>query len=289
VKHGQVFHEFERWLDADSGRGPVTRKKVVGSSIEDWMPKLQVHARLDPDPNTADELRAGRAKSHQGLASAVAVWRDGPRRGFDAYFRSEVAGYGEAELRAYGGRLQMAMEISEGRRQIDEDILFATNSQTLIEGMKSKLTEQGVPYERQIETLYAFFRSEQMQRVPFLRIAAGMLAALAVKASLQQAPDPDRGMAADLNVVSTYLPYCDALFIDTKCADLLAVADQELDLDYSAEVFTPASREELLAWLRSIEEVVPLDHRELVECVYGSSWLRPYRSIFEPGEAADTS
>jgi len=169
VKHGQVFHKFEQWLDAGSGRGPVTRDAVVRGNVDGWMPKLQVHARLDPDPNTADELRAARAESHQGLASAVAVWREGPRRGFDAYFRSEVAGYGEAELRAYGGRLQKALEISEGRRQIDEDILFATNSQILIERMKSKLPEQGVPHERQIETLYAFFRSEEMQRVPFLR------------------------------------------------------------------------------------------------------------------------
>lgn len=42
-----------------------------------------------------------------------------------------------------------------------------------------------------------------MQRVHFLRIAAGMLAASAVKASLQQAPNLDRGLAADLHIVST--------------------------------------------------------------------------------------
>jgi hypothetical protein len=76
-----------------------------------------------------------------------------------------------------------------------------------------------------------------------------MLAALALKAPLQQAPSPDRGMAADLNVVSTYLPYWNALFIDMKCADLLVAADHGLDLGHSAEIFTPASWEELLAWL----------------------------------------
>jgi hypothetical protein len=91
-----------------------------------------------------------------------------------------------------------------------------------------------------------------MQHVPSVRIAAGMLAVYAVKGSRQQAADPNRGMVTDINVVSTYLPYCDAMFIDDECADLLA----------------------------ELEESVTHEHIELVERVYGPGWLMPFREIF---------
>jgi hypothetical protein len=280
VKRGQVLRAFEGWLDGGTDRGPVPRRNVLAGNTDGWRDKLQVEARLELDPGTADELRASRAQRHEGLGRAVEVWREGPRRGFDAYFRAEVAAYGEAELRAYGKRLQTLIDVMEGRRQPDTDLVFATDSQILIQQMKEKLAESGIPHGQQIGTLRAFFASDAIERVPFLRIGAGMFAALAVKSSLQQVSDPNQGMVTDINVVSTYLPYCDGMFVDKECADLLADADRELDFGCVANVFSSRSREDLFEWLAAIEEAVPREHVHLVERVYGESWLRPYREIF---------
>jgi len=285
VKRGQVLRVFEAWLDPGADRGPVPRRNVLAGNTDGWNDKLQVEARLDLDPGTAEALRAARAERHDGLGRAARVWRENPRRGFNAYFRAEVAAYGEAELQAYGKRLQTFVNVIDGRRQPDADLVLATDSQILIMQMRDKLLERGVSHEEQIGKLREFFTSDAMVQIPFLRIGAGMFAALAVKSSLQQAPDPNRGMVTDINVVSTYLPYCDAMVVDSECADLLADADRELNLGYRAEVFSNRSREELLHWLAGIEESIPSDHVDLVEQVYGKTWQRPYREIFATAES----
>jgi hypothetical protein len=280
VKDGQVLRAFEAWLDADADRGPVPRRNVLAGSTDGWRDRLQIEARLDLDPGFPDELRAARTERHEGLGRAVGVWRSGGRRGFEAYFRDEVVAYGEYALQAYGQRLQAFGEVMAGRRQPDDDLVFATRSQILIYQMKEKLTEHGVPVEKQIAKLRSFFASEAMQQIPSVRIAAGMFAVYAVKASLQQAADPNRGMVTDINIVSTYLPYCDAMFIDDGCADLLAEADRELSLGYPARIFSGRSRDELLEWLDELENSVEHEHIKLVERVYGPGWLTPFREIF---------
>jgi hypothetical protein len=280
VKRDQVFRAFEAWLDDGVDPGPGPRRNVLAGNTDGWRDKLQVEARLALDLGAADALRASRAERHEGLGRAVEVWREGSRSGFATYFHAEVAAYGEAELQAYRKRLQTFIDMVEGRRQPEVDLILATDSQILIQRMKEKLAETGIPHDEQIGNLRAFFAAEPMEQIPFLRIGAGMFAALAVKASLQQAGDPNRGMVTDISVVSAYLPYCDGLFVDSECADLLADAGRELDFSYVAKVFSNRSREDMLEWLAAIEEAVPQDHVDLVERIYGKSWLRPYREMF---------
>lgn len=286
VKHGQVLHAFERWLGDETdpslrSRGELTRRDVLERSADGWVGKLQVQARLDPGPDVADDLRETRAQRHHGLTRAAAIWREGGRRGFRAYFEEEVAGYGEHELQSYAQGIQAALDLAEGRRELDADAIFPARAQILIQTMREKLSEHGIAREEHVGSLREFFGSEVMQEIPFLRISAGMLAALAVTASLHQAPEPNQGLATDINVVSTYLPYCDAIFIDGGCAALLTDADRELAFGYTSEVFTPNSRGRLLEWLTTLEGEVSEGHKALVERVYGPSWLEPYRTIFE--------
>jgi hypothetical protein len=280
VKDGQVLRAFDAWLDVEADRGPVPRRNVLAGNTDGWNDKLQIEARLGDDSEFAEELRTARAERHEGLGRAVGVWRDNPRRSFDAYFRDEVVEWGESALRAHGKWLQAYVDVIERRRAPDENLVSPSRSQILIMQMKKKLEEHEVPHEEQIGELRSFFDSEAMQRVPSVRIAAGMLAVYAVKASRQQAADPNRGTVTDINVVSTYLPYCDAMFIDDECADLLAEADRELSLGYPTRVFSVRSRDELLEWLADLEDSVPKEHIELVERVYGPEWLMPFREIF---------
>jgi hypothetical protein len=69
-----------------------------------------------------------------------------------------------------------------------------------------------------------------------------MFAAMAVEASMQQAPRPDQGMWTDISTVSTLLPYCDAMFIDNRCRRLLSAATEGAGLNYDTEVFSISRR-----------------------------------------------
>jgi hypothetical protein len=86
-------------------------------------------------------------------------------------------------------------------------------------------------------------------------------------------------LLTDIDAIATYLPSCDAMMIDNECADRVAEARAELNLDYGA-VFSMRSRDEFLTWLRELAAPVPGEHRQLVESVYGPTWLDPYRELF---------
>ncbi len=82
-------------------------------------------------------------------------------------------------------------------------------------------------------------------------------------------------------MVSTLLPYCDAMFIDNRCRRLLAAASDGAGLDYATEVFSMASQNELLEWLADVESAAGAEHVALVKQIYGDGWLEPYTSLFE--------
>jgi len=174
--------------------------------------------------------------------------------------------------------------MTAGAVPFDADQMIPSNSAHTITMLKRMLTERGVRDGEQLSKIAKFFNSEEAQQMPWLQIACGMLAALAVRASLQQAPNPDAGMITDLNTVATLLPYCDAIFIDNRCADLLHAATEHVPLEYKARVFSTRNREKLLDWLDEIEAVADPEHLALVEEVYGPSWPAPYTTMFEAME-----
>jgi hypothetical protein len=149
-------------------------------------------------------------------------------------------------------------------------------------GLRARMESHGVPPVQWSEQMNAFLRSEAPKKTHFARIAAGMLGALAWRAGRNQLAPPTRGLRADLRAISTYLPYADAMFVDNECARLLKEAPLCDELPYTTRIFSIDSRNELLDWLTEIEDMAPPGHSDLVEQVYGASWLTPRRK--EVGE-----
>jgi hypothetical protein len=169
----------------------------------------------------------------------------------------------------------------EGDAPFDPDIVIPTNSQILILSFKAELERRQVPEPWQLPLVAAFLYSEAPKRAPFLRIACGLFAAMAVEASRGQAPNPDAGMMTDVDTAATLLPYCDAAVFDDRCVRLLKTATEEAQLEYKAQVFSNRTRDGLLEWLDAVEAAASPEHLELIEQVYGARGLEPYVTMFE--------
>src|SRR5260370_42636779 len=81
--------------------------------------------------------------------------------------------------------------------------------------------EDAVGKEQSMASLAEFLRSGAINEAPFNVIAASMYASLAQKAAAGQKKVPNRGTFTDVNILSTLLPYCDAMFMDNGCRALL--------------------------------------------------------------------
>src|SRR6202043_3446302 len=113
---------------------------------------------------------------------------------------------------------------------------------------------------------------------------AAMFASLAAKAAAGQKEVPNQGTATDINIVSTLLPYCDAMFVDNKCRALLHDIPKTHALPYPCRVFSPNIGPEFIRYLTEIRNSVTPDHLKLVEQVYGPDPLKPPTSIFGVGQ-----
>jgi transcription elongation factor Elf1 len=280
IKRGQVSEAFRTWLGGKPRDRTLSVEDVTHGQINAWTDRLQITARLDPDADFADHLRAHRERVHDGLKTQVERWRSGERRAFAEYFQEEIGEYGPLIMRDYAERVLAVGKMMAGLTPFDPEVVGnPSDAQILVTALKRPLEDKGMAHEEALRTIGEFLQSDELGQVPFLRIACGMFAAMAVEASIGQAPRPDQGMIADINVISTVLPYCDAMFIDNRARRYLEKARDQVPLDYATVVFSESSREQLLQWLDDLETSVSPDHRELIEQVYGDTWLQPYTSI----------
>ena len=91
---------------------------------------------------------------------------------------------------------------------------------------------------------------------------------------------PDPSFSRDVDFVSAYLPYCDVMFIEKTCADILTSNPAKPQVPESARVFSRRSGNAFIAFLRDLEASVSAEQRALVQEVYGADWDRPDLEIF---------
>ena len=126
-----------------------------------------------------------------------------------------------------------------------------------------------VPDDKTFDAMIEFLRSDSMFAVPFIRINASYWASFAVKVAAGQKTPPNRGAANDAEIVSTLLPYCDAMFLDNHTRSLITDVPKNRQLPYGTRLFSPSSGDQFLAFLDEIINCVPKDHLDLVRDVYG--------------------
>lgn len=234
---------------------------------------------------TIDELRSTRGKIHEGLKRVFEQWR-AEKRSFKEVFAAEKTAYGQTLLRMCVDdcrkRQQMAIMMMRGQMPPLNDVL-PSRTEALLSNLRFTF-QQEVGKELGDAKLVEFFRSGVINEVPFNVIAAKMYASLATKAAAGQKKIPNQGTFTDINIVSTLLPYCDAMFVDNKCRALLRDIPRDFTLPYACKVFSPNTGADFIRYLTDIGNSVTPEHLKLIEEVYGPDPMKPHAGIFGVGK-----
>jgi len=198
-------------------------------------------------------LRNERDQSAENLAEVFAKNYRGVKRTFEEWFAWEADG------------LRRGMLSNKPNSEAGDLVSYALS--TLEQNGVGNLPEAG-------RTLARFVNSDAFVRVPWVLIQVSFWASIGMKASSGQKVAPDRGTWAD-NEVLTLVPYCDAMFIDRRCAGLLRDIPQKNKLPYPTLVFSMSNCSAFLDYLGELEQAVNPEHRALVELVYGPKWTEP--------------
>jgi hypothetical protein len=126
-----------------------------------------------------------------------------------------------------------------------------------------------VPEEERLPRAFDFLQWDGLRELPSHKIGSHLFAAIARKASAGQRRLPSKGMLNDVRVISSYAPFVDAMFVDNECAALLAEEPLAGRLRYKARIFSLNTRDEFLAYVRSIGDSTPDSVKRQALDVYG--------------------
>ncbi|HJX83796.1 MAG TPA: hypothetical protein VJ723_05590 [Candidatus Angelobacter sp.] len=231
---------------------------------------------------TVDRLRQSRGQGHAGIQRIFKRWQV-EKKGFREVFGQEINSYVPLILRQYQADQQNIAKIMSGllRGEIPSlDAILPSPSTRMLEMLKRIFEMEPTPTPA--VTVKEFLESGLTSELPFNVIESLMFASLSQRAASGQKKMPDQGTLNDISVVSTLLPYCDAMFLDDGCRALLKDIPKGYKLPYSCVVFSKNNSQEFLAYLRSVRDSVTPEHLKIIEDVYGPNPLKP-RGIYGVG------
>ena len=256
----QLGAHLELWL---AGRGDeelvLDLEEVYFGEIHGWKDILQITYEIPVTSGQIEGYRKDRSQIEQGIAGVFARWQSESSRSFDDWYFEELYAFGSSHLELW-------------RR--------LPHSDEIVGYLLGRLADAGVAEADRLDRLDEYFKSPDLRRVPSLHLGALLWASIARKAANGMRRPPSRGMSNDVRVISTLLPYCDAMFLDVECWNYLREADREGRLPFHAKVFSIRTKHEFVRYLESLLSTAPSDHLALVEEVYGPNQGAPYTSLF---------
>jgi hypothetical protein len=267
VRERQIIATADAWIQKKNADIDFDPQKIVHQPVHQWNDRIRVSANVNCG-DFVEGIRAARDKAHKGLTRCFAIWRTEVRT-FDEWCSIESADVGPWTMKLYKEWREGRLQMEQGIAPFDAERFLPPRSAMMIVGLHQKFLARGLAEAEAAAKIVEFLGSESLKQAPFNRIASSLYAVLAIKARAGQKEPPNRGTFADVNIVSTLLPYCDAMFVDNKCQALLADIPKNRALPYQTRVFSRNGGEEFLTYLLNLRAQASEEHIKLVEEIYG--------------------
>lgn len=254
---------------------------IADGGLNQWSDRFQISVQF-PTPNSSiASYRTVRDQTGDVFARCWEVWRSTPRSFHDQY-EAERRELFPLWVELFNAHARQFQAMARGVMPADPEAMMPSPSVATIVGLLSHFQREGLTRAEAEQRLLAFFASEAALGIPSNDINALLMAALARKAAAGQRKPPGRGTGNDLAAIASYLPYCDAMFVDNQFAGLLREEPLATRLSHwKARVFSISSRDAFLAYLRDLDAAVPAEHVARVREVYGDSWLTSFDTLLE--------
>jgi hypothetical protein len=285
IKLHQLAQIAKSWLRKEAVTFGFDAEEISSGRLHEWSGRLFV--TVDGDlSGTVEELRRTRGEIHERLQNVFAQWQMDKKQ-FREVFAAEKSAYRENLVTGYRKqclrRAQMAAQMMQGRMpSVDEILPSMTENQMW--SLQHLFQPHAADQKQLTEMLHEFLSSDAIDGAPFSVVGAAMYASLSRKAASGQKRIPNQGTANDVEIVSTLLPYCDAMFIDNECRALLQDIPKSHQLPYPCRVFSKKTGAEFIRYLTEIRDSATREHLKVMEEVYGPDPLKPPKGIYGVGE-----
>ncbi len=277
----QIIDYANHWITNNNQYKPsFERSSVVVGNIDEWNSKLLVTINSNTLLQTIDDQRQYLKSSFNNIAQLFKHWQKETDKDFNYWYREEVTSFGINIVKSYTRYLSRLSSIQKGETEYTFNDVFPPNSALIFHQLKQTfrkyINEKDLVDKKIIEFL---FNADHSQ-IPVNKIASLLWASVARKASAGQKRLPNRGMAIDIDAISTFMPYCDAMFVDKECHTFLTEEPLNSELNYNTKIFSVNNKVEFCEYLDSIRKNTSKEHFKIVNDVYGTDWDKSFVEMY---------
>jgi hypothetical protein len=246
IKMKQIGEAARCFIRKEELKFDLDPQRIVRGHLHGWQDRI----RISVDgmlPGTLEGLRNTRSKVQLGIQEVFEEWQKG-KRSFEEVFEQERGAYAPFIARQYVADQEKMARAIMGNLPLSLDAFMPSTASYTI-GMVKHIFDMEAAPAKPAATVKDFLDSGLLKEVPFNVIASSMFASLAKKAAAGQKEPPNQGTSNDIDVVSTLLPYCDAMFVDNGCRALLQDIPKKHKLPYPCRVFSKNVCSEFLKYL----------------------------------------
>lgn len=269
IRHLQMACAVVAWAFSKEADHDFDPTQIIHGDVHGWSPRIYVTVEGRYPADIIAGIRAGRNESHTALQECFEVWTSAAHKTFFQRQQEEARAYGPGIIKRHLESLQVRLEIARKARPVDLEAFFPTMFEQTVGVLNFTLQKAGITDPKPPAKAVQFLMSEAFTRLPFLIIESSMYANFAMKVAAGQKTPPNQGTATDIEVVSTLLPYCDAMFVDRHTRALVADIPRKHSLRCATKLFSMSNREEFLEYLDTLTATATPDHLALVKRVYG--------------------
>lgn len=257
----------------------VPIERIIHGEVNGWTNNYSITVRggIYPDPQ---QHRIIRKSVTDGLRQAFKEWAE-EKNAFEEVYAGELRGGSTVMIDALKAHQRLLKDVVEGKEELTEDVWNPKITVDSTRNLFQMVLASGVSKDEAADVFIEFMYSNDALQAPLNHIRSLLFAAIARRAAAGQKRVPSSGMANDIIAISAYLPYCDAMFLDNECAELLNEEPLKSRIKYPTQIFSLNNKQQFLEYLSSLKDIAGAEHLSLVDETYGMEGVTPFRSILE--------
>ena len=212
----QILEHAECWIENKEYIPNFKISEIVIGDVNSWQDRILVSVDFGNTEFLSEEIRKSREQTHEDFVKLFNYWKEEKDKSFQYFFERESKYYGKFLLESYLFYLQKWQNKENLTEQDIKELIFPSNNVIIVQQLLTLFENHGIKKQYLLEKISQYLLTPFFNEIPFIKISSLLLAGLARRAISCQKNPPNKGMANDIFIVATFLPYVDAILIDNR-------------------------------------------------------------------------
>jgi len=261
------------WLQGETFEFNDDKKEATSSTVDDWNMWINVVVNHKLSEEYVESLQTEKEDNHKELGGLFAKWQKENGKSYDEFRTLELSNFGLLMTTLPSMQSYSLPDVSSMIELLFRSVMYPDYLHQISRSFFGICEKYGVSEDKRAEKIHEYFLSEEILQVPFFQISSALTALVAHRASQNEDMKVDGNNIIDILFMSLFLPYTDAVLMETKWhRDLLT-----LPLTYKAKVFSFSNMPDFFTYLNDIESSASQEIIDKAKNVYGD--LKPYYTV----------